>query len=136
MIARPDIASLTPELVFTTSRSSGPGGQNVNKVNSKVTLRFDVIHSAVLTDEQRATILERLAKYITKEGELVLQGNEERSQLQNKELVIRRFDGLLTSAFAVRKKRKATKPKKSAIEKRIGAKKRNADKKKWRQRPD
>ena len=106
----PQTENLLSELVFTTSRSSGPGGQNVNKVNSKVTLKFDVINSSKLSEEEKELIMKKLATKITKDGILVLTSQDKRSQLQNKEEVLLRLDQLLVKAFTPKKSRKATKP--------------------------
>ena len=127
---------LGAELVFTTSRSGGPGGQNVNKVNSKVTLHFDLANSSVLTSEEKSTISDKLSAKITREGILILTAQEKRSQLENKEAVIHKFDKLMARAFEKRKARKATKPSKSSVQERINKKKVLAEKKKWRRRPD
>ncbi len=124
-----------PELSFQTSRSSGPGGQNVNKVETKVQLRFDVNNSLVLIVEEKLTLLQKAANKIDQEGFLFLSSQEKRSQIQNKELVVRKFYDLLRTAFHKRKIRKATKPSKGAVEKRLQSKKAQAEKKsnrKWR----
>jgi ribosome-associated protein len=126
---------LTSELQFTTSRSSGPGGQNVNKVNTKVTLRWDVKNSALLSAEEKAVLLQKFSSRLTTEGELLLSAQEKRSQLQNKEEVLQKFDQLLIRAFEKKKKRKATKPSKTAVKNRLDRKKRHSDKKKLRQNP-
>ena len=128
----PQSVDLISELVFTMSRSSGPGGQNVNKVNTKVTLKLDVVNSSVLTLEQKELIAEKLATRTTKEGVLILTAQEKRSQMQNKEAVVFKLDQLLTKAFADRKARKATKPSKAAHHARIKAKKHRSEKKQWR----
>jgi ribosome-associated protein len=120
------------ELEFVTSRSSGPGGQNVNKVNTKVTLRWPVVASVILSSEERDTITQKLASRITLEGELVISAQDKRSQLQNKEAALAKLDELLTKAFVKKKKRKATKPSKGAVQKRIESKKRQGEKKKMR----
>lgn len=120
------------ELEFVTSRSSGPGGQNVNKINTKVTLRWPVVSSVILSSEERETITQKLASRITLEGELVISAQDKRSQLQNKEAVLAKLDELLTKAFVKKKKRKATKPSKVAVQKRIESKKKKSDKKKMR----
>jgi|LakMenEpi03Aug12_release.lakeMendotaPanAssembly.Ray.scaffolds.fasta_scaffold04808_13 ribosome-associated protein len=120
------------ELEFVTSRSSGPGGQNVNKVNTKVTLRWPVVASVILSSEERDTITQKLASRITLEGELVISAQDKRSQLQNKEAALAKLDELLTKAFVKKKKRKATKPSKVAVQKRIESKKRQGEKKKMR----
>ena len=126
---------LASELIFTTSRSGGPGGQNVNKVNSKVTLQFDVSDSALLTAEERTTIIEKMSSRLTREGVLILSAQESRSQIRNKEVVIQKFDRLLEKAFKKKKIRKATKPSKGAAQNRIKRKKVQGEKKKWRRKP-
>ncbi len=128
--------SLGRELIFTASRSDGPGGQNVNKVNSKITVKFDVLHSAALSDEEKETITRRLASKLTKDGVLVLTAQESRSQVKNKEAVILKLETLLARAFEKRKVRKATKPTKGSVRERIQIKKKLSEKKKWRQKPE
>lgn len=129
-------ALLGSELIFTTSRSSGPGGQNVNKVNTKVTVKFDVEKSQVLTPEEREVIRKKLHSKITTEGVLVISSQDSRSQLQNKENVIARLEAALAKAFEKKKIRKATKPSKAATRERIRKKKQLGEKKKWRQKPE
>src|SRR5258706_489649 len=124
---------LASEFEFSTSRSSGPGGQNVNKVNSKVTLRWNVNGSILITPEEKELLLQRLSTRLTTEGVLLLSAQDKRSQLQNKEEVALKFDQLLKQAFTKRKKRKATKPSKSSKQSRLDKKKKHADKKKQRQ---
>ena len=131
---RPQAKDLIRELTFTTSRSSGPGGQNVNKVNSKVTLKFDVLHSSVLSQEQKELIIKKLATRITTEGKLVLTSQENRSQIQNKEDVLSKLNDLLIKVFTPRKVRKATKPNKAAKHARVKSKKLRSEKKQWRQK--
>ncbi len=126
-------AFLAGELVFSTSRSSGPGGQNVNKVNSKVTLRWPVKDSALLTPDEKELLLQKLSSHLTIEGVLLLCAQDSRSQVQNKEEVLLKLERLLKRAFTKKKKRKATKPSKSAVQTRLNRKKKHSDKKKWRQ---
>ena len=111
------------EFVFQASRSSGPGGQNVNKVSSKVELRFNIASSALLTDDEKIIIGDKLFNKINKSGELVLIAQTDRSQLKNKEKVIEKFYLLLEKALIPQKKRFKTKPTKASIEKRLVSKK-------------
>lgn len=124
-----------PELVFTTSRSSGPGGQNVNKLNTKVTVKFHVSESSILNEEEKQIISEKLATRISKDGFLVVTSQEKRSQLENREEVLIKLDALFRKAFEKKKTRKKTKPSKSSKESRIKSKKQTSEKKKWRQKP-
>lgn len=110
------------EFVFQATRSSGPGGQNVNKVSSKVELRFNLWSSALLDEQEKATIAEKLTNKINKEGELVLVAQTDRSQLKNKEKVIEKFYHLLEKALMPPKKRYKTKPTKASVEKRLESK--------------
>jgi ribosome-associated protein len=104
-------------------------------VNSKVTLKFDIRSSYILNEEEKDTLLKKLKSKITIEGVLVLSSQDKRTQLQNKEAVISKFETLLNKAFEKKKKRKSTKPTKGAIQERLKKKKQQADKKKWRQKP-
>jgi ribosome-associated protein len=124
------------ELSFSTSRSSGPGGQNVNKVNTKVTLKFTPSESQVFTEEEKTVVLHKLHSKLTREGVLVISAQEKRSQLQNKEVALVKFERMLAKAFEKKKVRKATKPSKGAVQERITKKKRVAEKKKWRKLPE
>lgn len=133
---RVELSVVKHELKFSTSRSSGPGGQNVNKTNSKVTIAFDVANSQVLTEEEKQILLQKLSNKLTTENVLILSSQEKRSQLENKEVVLAKLDQLLKKAFEKKKARKATKPTKSSARKRVDTKKQHSEKKKWRQRPE
>lgn len=124
-----NLQPLYTELIFKTSRSGGAGGQNVNKVSSKVELIFDVAKSTQFTVEQKETIFIKLANRIDNEGLLHLQCDETRSQLKNKEIVFERLLDLISIALKPVKKRKPSKPSKSSIRKRLESKKKLSDKK-------
>jgi ribosome-associated protein len=126
---------ISSELEFTTSRSSGPGGQNVNKVNSKVTLRWNIKGSSALTPEEKELLLQKFSSRLTTDGELLLSAQDKRSQLQNKEEVIIKLESLLQKALAKKKKRKPTRPSKGAVQTRLDKKKKHSDKKKNRKSP-
>jgi ribosome-associated protein len=117
------------EFKFITSRSGGAGGQNVNKVSSKVELRFHVASSALLTEEEKVRVQEKLANQINQEGFLQIVSQEDRSQLANKETSVKKFYRLLKSALVRPKVRKATQPSAAAVEKRITVKKKEGEKK-------
>lgn len=131
-----DKIALKTELKFRTSRSSGPGGQSVNKVSTKVELLFDVRASNILSSEQIEIINEKISNRINSEGILQISSDETRSQLKNKEIVIDRFFHLLEVALKPVKKRKPTKPSKSSKEKRLKTKKIKSDKKDLRKPPE
>jgi ribosome-associated protein len=118
---------LNKEFTVKTSRSGGSGGQNVNKVATKVLLEFNVQYSQLLTEEERAVLLEKLADKLTTEGVLQIVAQTERSQLANKEIAFKKMYQLLNKCFVVRKKRKATKPTKSSVQERLTGKKRDAE---------
>jgi ribosome-associated protein len=126
------IEQIGSELKFSTSRSGGPGGQNVNKVETKVTIRWDVVNSELIKPEEKEILLKKLSSRINTDGVLVLNAQEKRSQLENKELVKEKLQNLLKKAFERKKARKATKPTKGSVQKRIEEKKKHGEKKKWR----
>ena len=120
---------LEKECTFRTSRSSGPGGQNVNKVNSKVELRFNIIQSNILNETEKQILVNKLASKITLDGELIVVSQEYRSQLQNKDAVLKRFYTLVSIALTPVRRRKATRPSRGSIERRLEKKKQQASKK-------
>ena len=120
------------ELKFTASRSSGPGGQHVNKVSTRVTLRFNVPNSPSLTAEQKHLIFDHLATRINKEGVLRVVCQRTRSQAANKALALERFVDFLQQAFRPRVQRKPTKISPAGKERRIDEKKRRSQVKRGR----
>src|SRR5512141_1956662 len=98
------------EIEYCFARSSGPGGQHVNKTETQVELLFDVAHSPSLTDQQRQRVLSQLKNLIEQDGVLHLTAQSERSQLRNREIVTARFQAVLAGALRVPKKRKRTQP--------------------------
>jgi len=131
-----NIPDLSSEFEFLTSRSSGPGGQNVNKVNSKVELRFDIENSSLLTDDQKEILLVKLATKITSEGILSVVSQRDRSQLANKEDAIEKLYLLISKALKPVIRRKKTRPTKSSVEKRLTGKRIKSEIKQNRQKLD
>lgn len=123
------------ELKFKAVRSSGAGGQHVNKVSSKVELAFDLENSNALTELEKNRLLKKLSSKLSKENILLIQCEETRSQHKNKELVIQKLFDTLETNLVVPKRRRKTKPTRSAIEKRLKSKKRAAQKKVNRGKP-
>ncbi|MGO4772065.1 alternative ribosome rescue aminoacyl-tRNA hydrolase ArfB [Flavobacterium sp. W22_SRS_FK3] len=131
-----DSEKIISELSFKAVRSSGAGGQNVNKVSSKVVLTFDLNASQALSEEQKLLLQTNLASRLTSENIFILNCDEDRSQLKNKEIVVKRFLEIIQKGLFVPKIRKATKIPKSVIKKRIKDKKNISERKQSRRKPD
>jgi ribosome-associated protein len=127
---------LITELQYKAVRSSGAGGQNVNKVSSKVVLSFDLKNSKVLSDDEKMLLEVNLASRLTNDQILILNCDEDRSQLKNKEIVTKRFLAIIEQGLHIPKIRKSTKIPKSVIRKRIKDKKNLSEIKKNRKKPE
>lgn len=114
-----DATKIISELKYKAVRSSGAGGQNVNKVSSKVVLMFDLKNSKALTEEEKSLLETKLSSRLTVEQILILNCDEDRSQLKNKAIVTKRFLDIITAGLLIPKIRKATKVPRSVIEKRL-----------------
>jgi len=123
------LVGIEKEVKYRTSKSGGAGGQNVNKVSTKVELLFDVDESLVLSERRKTIVKEKLANKISQEGILSLKCDETRSQLANKEIVFERFLNLIKTALTPVKKRRSTKPTRSSVRKRLDNKKKQSQKK-------
>ncbi|HPF51274.1 MAG TPA: alternative ribosome rescue aminoacyl-tRNA hydrolase ArfB [Draconibacterium sp.] len=126
---------LETECSFSASRSSGPGGQNVNKVNTRVELRFSIVGSKVLSEEQKNILIRKFKNRINSEGELILTSEVERSQLRNRIKVTSLFFELIEKALTPAKKRFKTKPTTASRIKRMESKKQLSEKKNRRKPP-
>ena len=111
------------ELVYSTSRSGGPGGQNVNKVSTKVELRFNLLSTFLFSESEKEIINKKLKNKINKEGELILVSQSERTQLMNKKVVTEKFYELVSKALTIPVKRRATQPTITSKFKRLEGKK-------------
>lgn len=131
-----DKESLLNELTFKATRSSGPGGQHVNKTSTRVELSWSLTQSKVFSEDLKIRLKSKLANRITKEGLLLLASQASRSQHKNKEDVIKRFYKLIETSLQEPKARKKTKPSLAVKRKRLKAKKAQADKKTSRKKPD
>lgn len=131
-----DAQKIISELSFKAVRSSGAGGQNVNKVSSKVVLTFDLRNSQSLTDEEKLLLETKILSRLTSDNILILNCDEDRSQLKNKAIVTKRFLDIITAGLVIPKIRKATKIPKSVIRKRIKDKKNISEIKELRRKPD
>jgi ribosome-associated protein len=117
----------SPEFSFKTSRSGGPGGQNVNKVNTKVELSFDVVNSLLLLDDEKERILQKLSSKLTSENILNITSQSERTQLKNKAECIKKFYETIEKALHVPKKRRPTKISPAQKERRLEMKKQKSE---------
>lgn len=131
-----EVQKIISELSYKAVRSSGAGGQNVNKVSSKVVLSFDIKKSQALSDDEKLLVENNLASRLTSDSVLILNCDEDRSQLKNKEIVTKRFLELIKKALIVPKIRKVTKIPKAVIRKRIKDKKNISEIKRTRRKPD
>jgi ribosome-associated protein len=130
------IELIHPELVFSAAKSSGPGGQHVNKTNTKVFLRWDLNNSEALSKEERKVIMEKLNTIINKDEILIISDQSSRSQIQNKANALKKLDRALKRAFYKPKSRKPTKPTRASVKKRLEAKKRLSEKKQQRRKAE
>lgn len=124
-----------PELRFQTARSSGPGGQHVNKTETRVELYFPVENSALLNEEEKERILQKLQKRINADGELMVSSEKTRSQAKNKEDCIAKFYDWIKKALHIQKKRVRTRPSAASVKKRLEAKRLQSEKKSLRKKP-
>ena len=127
-------ADLQKEVIYKTSRSGGKGGQNVNKVSSKVELLFSIEQSTLFSDDEKQLLLQKVASRFNKDGYVQVMSEEERSQYLNKEKAIEKLQVILTKALHVPKKRKATKPTKAMKAARLAGKKLQSAKKESRRK--
>ncbi|MCF8224641.1 MAG: aminoacyl-tRNA hydrolase [Bacteroidales bacterium] len=123
---------LLNEVQYYTSRATGPGGQHVNKTESRVELHWMPEKSDVLSVRQKRILLERLSKRLTGEGILIMRCQATRSQIKNREILKKRFLDLISKSLQPRKKRVATHPPRASVEKRLREKKKKGEKKKLR----
>lgn len=124
------------ELWYTASRSGGPGGQHVNTTSSKITLHWSPADSGVLSDDQKRRVIRRLGNRINRDGVLMIDASEHRSQHRNKEIAQERLAELIRRALEPRKRRKRTRPTRGSIERRLKAKRITSERKKTRSKVD
>lgn len=129
-------SNIIKEVKFKASLSGGKGGQNVNKVSTKIELYWKPVESCVLTEDQKLKISSKLQNKLSQEGELRIVSEEERSQLRNKENAMDKFFNILASCFKEKKKRRPTRKTKGSNERRLGSKTRKKEIKSNRRKPD
>jgi ribosome-associated protein len=129
-----ELSRVEKELVFKTSRSSGPGGQNINKLNTKVAVILDIKNCDCLDSKQKEIILKKLAARLTKDGRLIVESQKFRTQKANRDSAVRKLCEIIQNALKRPKTRKATKPTTAAVKKRLKSKKIKSDLKKQRQK--
>ena len=136
VVVTPRVIIPGDELAFAFSRSGGPGGQNVNKVSSKVELRWHPATSTALTDDERAWLLERLRSRLTGDGELIVTSTKTRDQLKNRDDATSKLALIVRAALVRPKPRRETRPSRAAKPRRLADKRHNAERKRGRARPD
>ena len=131
-----NITISSKELKYTTIKSSGPGGQNINKNSTAVSLYFDISNSRSLSKKIKDMLLQKPNKYLTKSGKIIIKANTHKSQLKNKSDATLRLITFFRNAMINKKKRIKTSPKKSSIQKRLDDKRKNSFKKRLRRKPN
>lgn len=132
----PDLETLQQEINFKAVKSSGPGGQHVNKTASKVVAQLDIPNSRAFNEEEKTLLLNKLSSRLSKDGVLNLESSSSRSQHKNKDIVIDRMLDVIRGALKKSKPRKKTKPSKASKLKRLREKKMRSEKKDQRQKPN
>jgi ribosome-associated protein len=135
LFVRPGLVIPEAELIVEVSRASGPGGQNVNKVASRVTLRWSVADSRVLDEAARVRLLLKLASRLTRGGEVVIHAGASRSQLDNRRAARERLAELVRQGLIVPRERRASRPTRASKKRRLGQKQRRSAIKQRRQKP-